>query len=425
MRVSAFGRPGPLAVIASNAIVPVGVFAFGWSITVLLGVFLLELAVILFWTAVKIPFATKRPNNAIDNHRLLGTLQAKRGEIELPGPLPPVYLRNVPTLFVFVFLLAPLELGVAFVVFALPDPTITTEIAGQMILGGICVFSGRSVEVVEDYFLDGRYRDHSPRSVMLSPFKAFFGIGTLLFIAGPFGVDSGVVLAVIVAGKLIYDLRSIQVGHDEEKQGLFYRLYGSHETEIPAVPVVEPDGEPRIRVRPRRLIAVTDALYRGITYTLTSGVLLFYAIGVFLILFAPAQLVFVPLAIILIFATLRTVSRYLRYGTLEYHCYPGVLVAYDTLLDEPQARIERSDVSAIDIETDFVDRVFSTVTVEFDRGDDDPTAGLTVPDPENVELSDTGGLVSVVHTSDIHAIADVLGVAWQVERDTDQAVETR
>jgi len=419
MRVPSVGRPGPLAVVASNAVAPVGVLAFGWSTTVLLGVFVLELAAVLFWAAVKVPFAVKRPNNLIDDQRLLGALQAKRGGIDLPGPVPPVYLRNLPTLVALVALLAPIELGAAFLLFALADPTITTETTGQLLLGGVGVFAARGVETATDYFRDGGYRDHSPRSVVLAPFKYVFGVGTLLFVVGPSGVDSGAVLALIVAGKLAYDLRTIQVERDPDRRGVFYRLYGSKETEIEPEPIVEPDGEPVVRARPARSITVADALYRGVGYTLTSTVVFCYAVAAFFAVFAP-RLALVPVAVALAFGALRATTRYLRYGPLEYRGYDGALVAYDTLFDEPQDRIDGEDVKRVAVETDLVDRAFDTATVEFDRGDDTPPLQFTVPDPEDVEHDDTPDSLVAVHVDDPESLADAVGAGWLYERDVDR-----
>ncbi|WP_459191698.1 DUF6498-containing protein [Halosimplex sp. J119] len=420
MRVPAVGRPGPLAVVAANAVAPVGVLALGWSTTVLLGVFVLELAAVLWWSAVKVPFATKRPNNLMSDQRLVGPLQAKRGAIDLRGPLPPVYLRNLPTLAVLVTILAPIELGAAFFVFGLSDPTITTETTGQLLLGGVGVFAARGVETATDYFQRGGYRTHSPRSVVLVPFKYVFGVGTLMLAVGSVGLDSGAVLALVLAGKLGYDLRTIQVERDPDKRGIFYRLYGSKETEIEPEPVAEPDGEPVVRARPPRSVAVADALYRGVRYTLTSPIAFCYVVVAAFVVFEP-PLVVVPLAVALAFGTVRAITRYLRYGTLEYRCYDGVLVAYDTLLDEPQERIERADVSGVSVETDLVDRAFETATIEFDRDDDDPTVQFTVPDPEDVEHNDARGPLVAAHVDDPRAFADPLGAGWIYERDVESA----
>lgn len=424
MRLSPTRRLGPLAVIGSNVVAPVGVLALGWSTTVLLGVFVLELVAVLFWSAVKIPFAAKRPNNAIsDDARLLGPLQAKRGATTLPGPLPPVYLRNVPTLLITVFLLAPLEITVAFMVFGLADPTVTTDVAAHLLLGGFGVFVGRGVETWADYFREAGYREHSPRSVLLHPFKHVFGVGALLFVAGPLEgtIGSGALLALVVAGKLAYDLRTIQVERDEDIQGIFYRLYGSAETEIDPIPVAEPDGEPIVRARPSRRVAIADALYRGVGYTFTSAVFLCYVVAAVAASFGSLRFALVPLAVALGFTMFRAVSRYLRYGTLEYRCYSGILVEYDTFLEEPQARLERAAVTDLSVDADAVDRAFGTQTIEFDTNEDiSPDVRLSVPDPEDVEGDDanTNVPLSLVHVEDVDAITDALSVAWQLERDS-------
>jgi hypothetical protein len=132
-----------LPVVVGNLIPIAGVLFFGWSATALLLVYQAELAAICVWTVVKIPFAHKRPNNAIDDRfRLLGPLQEKRGTVGLPGPLPPVYPRNVPTL-VFSVVISPVVVGLAFVAFALTRPTVTEADAAAFILGGAAVFLTR------------------------------------------------------------------------------------------------------------------------------------------------------------------------------------------------------------------------------------------------------------------------------------------
>lgn len=423
MRSPSSRDTGLLAVVASNLVAPVGVLALGWSTTVLLGVFVLELAAVLWWSVVKVPFAAKRPNNAVDETRLLGLLQVKRGSIALPGPFPPVYPRNLPSLFVVGFVLAPLELLVAFAAFAIPDPTITNAAVGQLFLGGVAVFAGRGVETVADYFVGGGYRDHSPRSVMLQSFQHLFGVGALLFVVGPLegALASGGVLALVLAGKLVYDLRSLQVARDDESRGLFYRLYGSEETEIAPEPVTVPDEAPTYTARPRRAVAVADALFRGVTYTVSSGAAFGWVVAAGLYAFAPASgLWLVPLAGVLAALLLRAVVRYLRYGTLEYRCHDGLLVVHDRLLDEPQARLDRTEVADLTVARDPVDRLCGTRTVHLDAEESaESELYWTVPDPEDIEGDDPNRTAPVTlrHVADPATIADALGVRWLYDRD--------
>ncbi len=410
--------------LASNLLTPIGVLALGWSTTVLLGVFALDVIAGVWWAIPKIPFAAKRPNNALDDDsRLFGPFQTARGAIALPGPFPPVYLRNLPTLVVTACVLAPLETVVAFVVFALPDPTITDAVAGQLLLGGLAVVAGRGYETWADYFRGGGYRDHSPRSVLLGPFMHLFAVGALVFVAGGLagsGLAGDAVLGLVVLGKFAFDVRTLQIERDPERRGWFYRLYGSAETEIDPEPVAVPDGDPLATVRPPRRVAVADAAFRGLTYSLSSAVLVAWGgVGFFAGIGAWSLMPWPALAL-LAFVGVRAAGRYLAYGTVEYRAYDGVLVVYDRLLSEPRARLEGTAVTDASVERDPVDRAFDTRTLAVDGADDDPGSdiGLTVPDPEEVNDDDANANRSlrVVHVADPTPIAEALGAAWHLER---------
>ena len=416
-------RSVPFTVLLPGLVVPAGVLLLDWPIAVVLGVFVLEVVAVVCWAVVKMPFAAKRPRNMIgEDDRLLGPLQTKRGSVTLPGPLPPVYLRNVPTLLITVCFLAPLEVGVAFLVFAFTDPTITTPVVKQLLLGGVSVFLAEGIETAREYFVDGGYREHSPRSVVLVPFKRLFGIGALLFVAGSFqgtAVSGEVVLGILVVGKFLYDLRRFQVARDPDARGVFYRLYGSAETEPEPVPVEVPSGDPLVRDRPPRDAAVLDALGRGVTYTLTSSVLVVYLAAAFFLTFGATAVGLVFLGGAAVFAGIRAISRYLRYGTVEYRGYDGTIVVYDWALDEPQARLERSAVTDLEVTTDAVDRVLDTRTVRLGGTDDDtPTFRLTVPDPEELEGDNANAneSLSLVHVRDHRRLVDALGASWRLDK---------
>lgn len=78
-----------------------------------------------------------------------------------------------------------------------------------------------------------------------------------------------VVLGVLVVGKFLYDLRRLQVARDPDARGLFYRLYGSAETEPEPVPVEVPPGDPVVRDRSPWGAALLDAL--GVTWRLDGA----------------------------------------------------------------------------------------------------------------------------------------------------------
>lgn len=387
---------GPLAVVLSNLVPLVGVLAFGWSAAAILGIYLGEVLVVLCWALVKMPFAAKRPNNDMqESARLLAPIQAKRGATSLPGPFPDVYLRNLPTVLVTVFLLAPLEAFVVLMVFALPDPTITDAVAGQLLLGWSAAFVGHGVETYTEYFRNRGYEDHSPRSLLLGPFKYLFAVGGLMLVFTPLQgtFESRSLLVVVVLGKGLYDLRTLQVARDDDRHGVFYRLYGSEETEINPISVHEPDREPDLAVRPSRRVALVDALYRGVTYSVSSTALLFYGLGVVMAALGATPFAVLFLGVGCCFTLLRAAGRYLTAGTVEYRVYGDTLVAYDALLDEPQARLEAPAVTDWATERDRVDRLFDTHTLELEAVEPEeeeewPPMGLALDPPDPEELGE-------------------------------------
>ncbi|MFC7136145.1 DUF6498-containing protein [Halobaculum litoreum] len=295
-----------------------------------------------------------------------------------------MYLRNLPTLVAVVCFFAPLETAVALAVFGFAVPAIPDGGGAQLLLGGLAVVVGRGYETWSDYFRDGGYRDHSARSVLILPFMHLFGVGTLLFVAGPLegsGVAGDVVLAAVVGGKLLFDLRTLRMERDPDSHGWLSQFFGSEEHEIDPESVVVPAGDPVVTARAPRTVAVVDALARGVTYSLSSGVLVVWLVAAFLIGIGAPSLAAVPLLVVLAFVAFRVFGRYLTYGSVEYRAYDGVLVVYDRLLDEPQARVERTGVTDATVVRDPVDRLFGTRTLTVEGADDDdgPPGGELFP----------------------------------------------
>ena len=390
--------PAILPVVIGNLVPIVGVLVLGWSPAAVLLIYQAELAAICVWALLKIPFAHKRPNNAVsDRSYLFGPLQHKRGSVAMPGPFPPVYPRNVPILVVAVFL-TPFVVGLAFVVFALTRPEVTDSVAAAFLLGGGTVFFSRGVDTWREFFRGEKYKDHSPRSVLLTPFKYVFVVGILFVVF--FGVESvsetseilGSERAVLLlaVGKLGYDVRIHRLKRDDNRRGVFAKLYGSEKTEITPKPVESPNHQPIRHVSMRRRVALLDALAHGLLYGFGSrGIFAWGIIGLGL-LARSTTIVLGGLAVGGFFAALRAGARYVRYGTLEYRCYEDVLVAYDRLLDEPQARMEANAVTDATISTGRLDRLFGTTTLRFEVLSEDEGADrqMFVPDPGEIDTED-------------------------------------
>ena len=411
-----------LSVVIGNLAPIAGVLGLGWSPSALLLVYQAELAAICLYTLLKIPFAHKRPNNAIDDRfALAGPLQAKRGSIALPGPLPPVYPRNLPTLAVAIGL-TPVVIGAAFVAFALTRPTVTEATAAAFLLGGAVVVLTRGLEAWSTYFRDGGYREHSPRTLLFVPFRYLFVVTTLA--VGLIGLEATVgvhslldperSVLVLAVGKLAYDVRVVRRDREAADRSLFARLYGSPATEIVPEPVETPDRAPALRVSMDRRARVVDAVGHGLAYLVGwVGGLLGLVVGLGL-LAGRSGIVLAGLGIGGGVVALRAGVRYLRYGTLEYRCYGDVLVAYDRVLEEPQATVRPEAVTGVHCSKGGLDRLLGTTTLEFDvPTTSEPSVRPFVPDPETIDISDDANEsvgMTLPHLRAPQQVTDVLGV---------------
>lgn len=426
------------AVVIGNLVPIVGVVVFGWRPETLLLVYLAELAAICLWAAVQTLFARKRPNNflrrALEDSRrrfeLLGPLQQKRGATELVRRLPPVYLRNVPT-FVAALVIAVVAIGMGFVLFALSRPTVTRSVAVSFLIGGTAVFVGRSVAVWRQFFSGKGYKDHSPRSVLLEPFKYLLVLSVLFAVF--LGLESGttgnpvispraavVGLAVVKVG---YDVRTLQLNRNPDRRSWFAKLYGSRKTEIGLEAVTTPAGSPTARFSVNRPTAISDSLVSGGRYvtwngevTLVLGLLM--TIGV---IANNSDILVAVGGLALLLGSVRSLTRYLRYGTLEYHCYPDELVTFDKVLGEPQSKVAVGDVADVTVRHDRVDSLMRTETLDIQVTDppEVPDMGLLAREPADIETTNTANQsvpLTVRHVPSAEAVLNCLGLSGAPSR---------
>ncbi len=407
-------------VIAGNMVPVVGVIFAGWSPAAVVLIYYLELAAICLWTVVKIPFAYKRPHNAIDSERpIFGALQAKHGGISLPGPFPPLYVRNMPTLISSLVLL-PMLLIVAFVPVALTQPTVTEAVAVAVLVGGSTVFLTRGIDTWYDYFHTEGYRHHSPRSLLLTPFLylcvvaiiaiLFLGIAAVSNKAAV--IDTTQAILLLAIGKSGFDIRTYYLKRTDQR-GLFAKLYGSHRTEIIPESIDPPDRPPRQTVAMPSHIAVLDALVHGLWFGFgANGWLVWPVIGIGSLLTLPAVSI-IGGVIGVALAGARASARYLRYGTVEYRCYEDLIIAYDRVLEEPQAQTKGKTITDITVSTGRLDRLVGTQTlnVQVSKPDDTTKIRLFVPDPDSVDTTDQiteSTSQTLPHLPDGQQVIDVL-----------------
>ncbi|WP_435115253.1 DUF6498-containing protein [Halolamina sp. C58] len=414
-------------VIASNLVVPAGVLLLDWSIAVLFGVLVAELAIVFGLALVKIPFAAKRSRGSVDRSRLAGLVHRLRGSIPLPGPIPGIYPRNLPPLFGGAVIGSVLLLFVVALFGFVAGGGVTDDEAAAIALGLLTVLVLRTGEELLEYFVRGGYREHSAQSAFAPPFTSLLGVGSLLVAgvavdAAGVAADRGeVVLALLVGGKLLLDLWGLRIEADEERHGVLARMFGSTETAVDPEPVDEPAGDPTVTVRPSRSVAVVDALVSGLTYGVTSPITFFAFVGGGFGLLAGGFRTAAAVAAIVLapFVAARAVARYLTYGAVEYRCYDGLLVVDSTLLDAAQARLRRQAVDGVTIDRDLVDRAFDTETLALDADGPDTTPDFGLPDPD--EEPDDGVNAdrprTLPHLRESGRVVDALGVRWILERD--------
>ncbi|MFC7177357.1 hypothetical protein [Halosegnis marinus] len=392
-----------------------------------------ELATICLWAAVQTLFARKRPNNFLrralnDSRRrfeLLGPLQQKRGSTGLARPLPPIYLRNVPT-FITALVVTFVVVSMGFVLVALTRPTITQSVAASFLIGGTTVVVGRSIAIWRQFFSAGGYEEHSPRSVLLNPAKYLFVLGVLFIVF--LGLESGGAetplvsprLAVVglAIGKLGYDVRTLQLARNPQRRSWFAKLYGSQKSEISPEPVTMPDSSPKARFSMSRSTALIDALGSGVRYVFWNGEVtavlgLLVALG---IIAESSGILLSVGALAILLGSVRSLTRYLRYGTLEYRCYTDQLVVFDRLLGEPQSKVAVGDVAGVTVTQDRVDERLSTETLDFEvtNPPEVPEIQMLAPPPEEVKTSDIANQsvpLTVRHLSNAGAVLECLGLS--------------
>ncbi len=404
--------------VVTNLIPLVGVLALGWNADTLLVIYVFEIPVAAFWTAVGIPFARLRPNNAIDTDGgLVAPLQEKRGAVGTPGPLPPFYLRNLPSL-PGAAMLGGLSFAAGFVAWGLTDPTITEEVALAVLLGTAGAFLAHGIETVVG-FVRGDHREHSPRTMILPVYKRTIGVGVLMVLvlfgnAGegtPF--ESRAVLALLVVGKLVYDLRELRIRLDDDRRGWFERLYGDRTTETVPEPVETPDGEPRRVVAVPLRVAVVDAVCHGLGYGFgLTGVFVWPVVALGVLGSAPSIAAF-GLALGTVVGGVAGTTRYLSHGRLEYRLYDRELIVHDRLLGVAQGRLEYGAITDATVSRGVVDRLLGTETLKLDAPVESPPTEW-LPDFERLrELGESEANASrpvdLVHVEDAAGLAEFVG----------------
>jgi len=401
MRSPRVAREGTLAefvpILVGNLVPLVGVLALDWRPETLVTLYMLEFAFGLLLAGLKALFAAKPPREDREDATITVTdrnLVYKQGNVELPGPLPPVYPRNVPFVFALIgtglwmgaFLGMPL-LRAAPLVNPVADPTV--------LLGVIALIVGQSVDTWRDYFRDGRYEHVSPYVVVETPARQVLFLA-FAFIAIPVAAvgGDGAVFGALVAAKLLFDWSAFRTQHGDGGQ-LSDWLSGPDAATGDSDPPHVPDSEPSTVVRTHRKAAVAHALGEtlirrtplyvpmGVVGWIVAGGLLFDGEAQGWLLAGVLMVVLIALATVA-----RVFESVITVDAMEYRRHGTYLVAYDTRLDAVQWSAPVTTIYGSELVTDrFADRYYGTRTFSVTMGSGDDGAERTlgpVAEPERL-----------------------------------------
>lgn len=392
-------RLGSVPTVLANLLPLVGVLRFGWDPTTLLVVYALELVVSLPLAGVAAVFAERPPQTDRDGSTVIDVsdeLSERRGSVRLTAWLPPVHPRNLPfaaavgyATVLFAMVLTVVLGNVPLVAAALGRPDVLASVAA-LVVGG-------AVET---------WRDHvrpdcpptSPYAVIETPARrGLFVVFVLLLVAGSDGVGPVGVLAALVFGKLLVEWSGYRAARGGGGR-LAGWLSGPEVAEADPDPVPIPDGDPDVCVathdRAVLYTGVFDVLKRLAPFVLLPFAFLWFAVLGLLDGDATRTMTLgfglVVAALLVGYLGLQVVIFHLRYAPLEYRRYGDRLVAYDTLVDEPQWASSIETLHGVRVAADRLpDRLLGTRTI----------AATTGPDDANTErylgpVRDHGTLVS-------------------------------
>lgn len=376
-------RPALAAAIAGNALPVVGVALLDWSLAAVVVLYWLELGALLWWASVRALLA-QRPSELPADLLLVGAARRKRGGPTLPRTGFTVQVQHLPVLAALVPVLVVLwlftgALAVGGLAGATPGEGIALgdEAATTVLLGALGVFVSRGVATAR-YVLDGDYTDVNAQLALRSALWPILVTGLALGAAGAAATasDAGVVLMVaIVAVKFAFDLVDVYRDRLRAFDEASVLSFG-WATDPPAwTPVDGALDGPVETVRPRRLAVLASGVARGCSRfgPLFLVVLFSLLSAALLVVGAVDAALFVgtgATAILLLFGTAGALDHAIRYGTVEYRV-AGDVVGHDRLLGEPLWRLPAWRVAGATVERTLADRLFGTVTVVVDTGEEE------------------------------------------------------
>ena len=360
-------RVGSVAAVA-NLVPLAGVLALGWDVYSLLVLYWIEGLVTVLLAAAKALFA-KRGSPGLPDIEPLHELREKRGGWCPVSWMPAVYPRNVPfaASILGFWIVTVLPTSVLYWVTAAPvlSPSLS------LLIGGVGLVVTQLHEFLSDYLAGQGYVDVSAQEILREPLQLGLVILTVGLLASAGDRSGGLVLLTgIVVVKTTSSVYRIVTDHTDlpVPSVLKGAFDGSHAEPRPDLDT--PDGPVRGQVAVDAapvLLGSLPMVAFGFAHRSTFAIL----IGLtFAALTGGSVWLILGLMFVLVVASARIGSYYLRYGTIEYRRYEEQLVAYDTALGAAQWTAP-VDSATFSIRNAIPDRLLDTGTLEISGANPD------------------------------------------------------
>jgi len=245
-----------------------------------------------------------------------------------------------------------------------------------VLVSAFALVVGQAIETWRDY-LRGGYETASAYSVIETPARQAFFLTFVLMVTpgiGVVGVEG--VLGIIVLGKLLIEWSAYRATTDRTGR-LTGWLSGPDPMTADPDPVDIPAGDPDARISTHRRAALYTAVFdvggRLAPFAVMPFIFVWFVVMILLgdgaaPVVAVGVSVFIAAAF-LGYLVMRVLMEYLQYGSLEYRRYKDRLVAYDTLLGEPQWSASIPVLRDVQVVPDrFADRLLGTRTIAVTTG---------------------------------------------------------
>ena len=375
---------GLLAVVAGNLLPLVGVAVWEWNLTSLLVIYWLEALTTTLLAAIKALFA-KQGSPELYVLQPMANLRAKRGGLQLRSGWPLIYPRNVPFAVSILGVWCMAVLPVSLLTWLSLD--LTPMVSGGLLVGLAALVASHLTDFRVDYISAERYTDVSAQELTRTPAQQVLVLFCLLpFITGE-AASGAVLLGGIVLAKTAGEAYRFYVDHmsqplvavtDWLQQSTLIETESLQESppeiELPDAPV---DG----RVETDTAAIILGSIPDIVLGLVSRGGILLGLVVIFGITVDSPLVVGFAAAVLLAVVAVAALSRWLRFGTIEYQRRDHEIVAYDRLLAEPQwvAPVYRGD---IEVKNAIPDRLLGTgtVTLSTTDGDNKPVTLGPVPD---------------------------------------------